>query len=289
MTENVAELERRYQLLSSQYQSGKITEENFTAEVDKLQFQDTYGRYWMIGAQSGAWHYYDGQAWHQANPNESDKLPFMDAQGTYWQRGAKSGDWYYFRSESNEWVKPDQGDPSSPTIQQTQPPQSTNTYSSPQPQAQPGYSQQPQEQAAGQVETQLFQDDDGRYWSLGSKSGQWYFYDSEGWHPAQEFETRTGIPQPAHNFPPAYPTAGQPGASMRRPTRQHRPTMPVNHIPASRKLLCRWLRQQLPRPHHNPAPVNRQGNPAPGFIMTAINGCSTQTTKRLREHHQTQP
>ena len=198
MKVNIAQLEGTYQVLLSQYQSGAIDESTFIAEVDKLQFQDDYGRYWMLGVQSGTWHYYDGQTWHQADPTEADKLPFMDENGRYWQRGAKSGDWYYYQPETNEWVKPTQDDFAAPQFGQSPPPhasaQSQNVHGSP----------------GGQSETELFQDDEGRYWSVGAKTGQWYFYDAEGWHPAQEFETRTGKMQPPRTTAAPYAApAGQ--------------------------------------------------------------------------------
>ena len=78
---NIKSLERRHQELSRDFKAGKIDEATFTAEVDRLQFQDSWGRYWMLGAQSGMWHYYDGQAWQQADPRQADRLPFMDDQG----------------------------------------------------------------------------------------------------------------------------------------------------------------------------------------------------------------
>jgi hypothetical protein len=112
--ENVEDLERRYQVLFSDFQASKIDEATFISEVDKLQFRDEWGRYWMLGAQTGAWHYYDGQAWHQGHPDEADKLPFMDDHGRYWQKGTKSGDWYYYQPDTNEWVKPGQDDDLSP-------------------------------------------------------------------------------------------------------------------------------------------------------------------------------
>lgn len=216
MERNIAELERRYQALLGDYRSGKIDESAFTAEIDKLQFQDNLGRYWMIGAQTGAWHYYDGQNWRQADPNEADKLPFMDAQGRYWQRGAKSGDWYYYQPETNEWVKPGQNDPTGPAVSQPQP----------QPQPQPtAYAQQP-----AQSDTELFQDDEGRYWSLGAKSGQWYFYDHEGWHPASEFEVRTGRVQPQPFQQPSMPAQGYPGyAQPAYPAQNYPPQQPAPH------------------------------------------------------------
>ena len=104
---NIEEFERRYQQLFNDYQANLIEEATFIAEVDKLQFQDEWGRYWMIGAQTGAWHYYDGQTWHQANPREADNLPVVDEQGMYWQRGVKTGEWYYYQPDTDEWVKPE--------------------------------------------------------------------------------------------------------------------------------------------------------------------------------------
>ena len=64
--ETIRKFEKRYKILTRDFQAGKIDEGRFIAEVDKLQFQDEWGRYWMIGAQSGSWHYYDGQNWQQA-------------------------------------------------------------------------------------------------------------------------------------------------------------------------------------------------------------------------------
>ncbi len=185
----IEELERRYQLLFSDYQAGKIDEAMFIAEVDGLQFQDDWGRYWMLGAQSGSWHYYDGQNWHQANPREADNLAFMDDQGRYWQKGANSGDWYYFNSETNEWVKQGEDDLFGPSSVEQNQWQAASANS-----GQPAHSyEQPQAMGAEaapamEADAQLFQDDDGRYWAAGAKTGQWYFYDEQGWHPAQEFQ-----------------------------------------------------------------------------------------------------
>ncbi|MEM7346706.1 MAG: hypothetical protein AAF485_20880, partial [Chloroflexota bacterium] len=94
--DNITALESRYQALYNDFQSGRLDEAAFAAEVEQLQFQDNWGRFWMIGAQTGSWHYYDGQTWHQADPRDADKLPFVDEQGRYWQRGVKSGEWYYY-------------------------------------------------------------------------------------------------------------------------------------------------------------------------------------------------
>ncbi|HMQ51722.1 MAG TPA: LysM peptidoglycan-binding domain-containing protein [Anaerolineae bacterium] len=208
MEGNVAELERRYQSLRQSYDAGMVDEETFVAEADKLQFQDDWGRYWMIGAQSGEWHYYDGQAWHQANPREADKLPFMDSEGRYWQKGVKSGDWYYYDSGRGEWVKPNDTRPMAPQSPTGPAPAAApqNSFAA----SAPPYADAPM--GMGQ-DTQLYQDDEGRYWAIGAKSNKWYFYDEAGWHPAEEFQTRTGgqygqpqfggFGQPVGPYPPA--------------------------------------------------------------------------------------
>ncbi len=205
---NIEALEQRYQILYDDFQAGKIDDVAFISEVDKLQFQDNYGRYWMIGAQTGAWHYYDGQSWQQVDPREADNLPFMDEQGRYWQRGVKSGDWYYHHPETGEWVKPNPDDESSSPFvyggeQQAQEQQpSAGSYQS---------WLQPQNADTGpempSLDSELFQDDEGRYWAVGNTTGQWYFFDHEGWHPAHEFQP-TAAPQ-AQPYQPQTPPPNQ--------------------------------------------------------------------------------
>ena len=218
---NIEALEQQYQRLSDDFQAGKLDEATFIAEIDTLQFQDDWGRYWMIGTQSGSWHYYDGQEWHQADPRDADKLPFMDDQGIYWQRGVKSGDWYYYQPDTEEWVKPSREDGIAPPTPRggSQPPRETFPQAATPYQDQPAYQQasgpapyipnNPQPympsadsgpQAPAQTDGELFQDDEGRYWSVGSKTGQWYFFDHNGWHPAHEFQPTISA-QPAQTQP----------------------------------------------------------------------------------------
>ncbi len=209
---NIEELEQRYQRLYSDFQAGKLDEATFISEVDRLQFQDNRGRYWMMGAQSGAWHYYDGQTWHQADPREADNLPFVDEQGRYWQRGAKSGDWYYYSPETKEWVKPSPTDDSRPTPAIGRGEGRTKSASTG---SIPAYQSHlyPQTADSGpQFDGELFQDDEGRYWAIGAKTGQWYFYDQNGWHPAHEFQAGGAIQyqqtqpyQPYYAQPPQTP------------------------------------------------------------------------------------
>jgi hypothetical protein len=203
---NIEALEHHYQVLYDNYQAGKIDDATFLAEVDKLQFQDGYGRYWMIGAKSGQWHYFDGQNWHQEDPRAADNLPFIDEQGRYWQRGVKSGQWYYQHPETGEWVKPDPGEePAAPSAFQSQQGYGQSSgYGAYQTRLQP----QSAETGPGmpaQFDGELFQDDEGRYWAVGAKSGQWYFYDYDGWHPAHEFQPRPQAPYYQPQTPPSQP------------------------------------------------------------------------------------
>ncbi|MDM8528855.1 LysM peptidoglycan-binding domain-containing protein [Anaerolineales bacterium HSG24] len=230
---NIEEFERRYQQLFNDYQANKIEEATFIAEVDKLQFQDDWGRYWMIGAQTGAWHYYDGQTWHQENPREADNLPVVDEHGIYWQRGVKTGEWYYYQSETDEWVKPEDSNRQPSIYREPQPYQAQEQpYQAQEQQPYQAQEQQPyqaQEQQPYQVQEQayqaqqapaqqappsfdgeLYQDADGRYWAVGAKTGQWYFYDANGWQPAQNYQAQQAPAQPQPAAMPSYQNIAQP-------------------------------------------------------------------------------
>ncbi|HID63492.1 MAG TPA: tetratricopeptide repeat protein, partial [Anaerolineae bacterium] len=65
---NVEEIERRFHELEKKLKTGAISKAEFEAEVKRLQFQDDTGRYWMIGAQSGKWYFYDGSQWVLGEP-----------------------------------------------------------------------------------------------------------------------------------------------------------------------------------------------------------------------------
>jgi hypothetical protein len=64
----IEHLEQQYQTLLSDFRAGRMSLAAFEAGVDRLGFQDEAGRYWQIGAQSGAWYFYDGQQWQRATP-----------------------------------------------------------------------------------------------------------------------------------------------------------------------------------------------------------------------------
>lgn len=68
---NIADMEQRYQQLRASLTAGQLDPAGFARAADRLQFQDAWGRSWMIGAQSGGWYCYDGQAWRQADPRQA--------------------------------------------------------------------------------------------------------------------------------------------------------------------------------------------------------------------------
>lgn len=64
------EVERRYQELVEAQRAGKITQAQWEQQLKALILQDTKGRYWTIGAQTGKWYYYDGIRWSEGTPQQ---------------------------------------------------------------------------------------------------------------------------------------------------------------------------------------------------------------------------
>jgi hypothetical protein len=54
--------------LKAKFQAGEISRQQFIDEMKKLRLKDEQGRYWMIGAQTGKWYYFDGNDWVQDEP-----------------------------------------------------------------------------------------------------------------------------------------------------------------------------------------------------------------------------
>jgi TolB protein len=70
------EVEKRFQELKNRLDSGTIDEADFEAELRKLYVIDGEGQYWMMGAQTGHWYYYDGAKWVEAKrPEEEMQAP----------------------------------------------------------------------------------------------------------------------------------------------------------------------------------------------------------------------
>ena len=54
--------------LKAKFQNGEIARQEFIDEMKKLRIKDDQGRFWMIGAQTGKWYYFDGKDWVQDEP-----------------------------------------------------------------------------------------------------------------------------------------------------------------------------------------------------------------------------
>jgi hypothetical protein len=61
-------VEKKFENLKSEFQTGKISRQDFIEGMKKLRLRDESGRFWMIGAQSGKWYFFDGKDWVQAEP-----------------------------------------------------------------------------------------------------------------------------------------------------------------------------------------------------------------------------
>ena len=61
-------VENRFSRLKKQRDEGRITEDDFLREVEKLQFEDEQGRLWMIDAYSGNWYFEENGQWVSDEP-----------------------------------------------------------------------------------------------------------------------------------------------------------------------------------------------------------------------------
>jgi len=70
------EAEERFYELKGRLDAGAISQEEFKAQLEGLKVQDSQGRYWMVGVQSGKWYFYDGTRWIRAEPpGEAGEAP----------------------------------------------------------------------------------------------------------------------------------------------------------------------------------------------------------------------
>jgi ribosomal protein L40E len=68
MPDQFREIEAAFGRLKEKFSEGKISQREFIASLKKLRIRDDEGRFWMIGAQSGKWYFFDGNDWAQAKP-----------------------------------------------------------------------------------------------------------------------------------------------------------------------------------------------------------------------------
>lgn len=68
MTDQFREVEAAFGRLKGKFNEGRISQKEFIDSLKQLRLKDDEGRFWMIGAQTGKWYFYDGNDWRQAKP-----------------------------------------------------------------------------------------------------------------------------------------------------------------------------------------------------------------------------
>lgn len=68
MQRKFLDAEEEFGQLKRKFRLGKVTRQEFIERLEKLRLKDDDGRFWMIGAKSGNWYYFDGKNWVQSEP-----------------------------------------------------------------------------------------------------------------------------------------------------------------------------------------------------------------------------
>ena len=63
--------EDQYFILRGKLGTGHISRDQFEAALQDLMIEDTQGRYWVPGVESGKWHVYDGRTWVEQDPHSA--------------------------------------------------------------------------------------------------------------------------------------------------------------------------------------------------------------------------
>jgi hypothetical protein len=72
MSKSFGEVETSFLALRRKFRSNEISRREFIDQLKKLRLRDSQGRFWMIGAQSGKWYFFDGREWVQSAPPEEE-------------------------------------------------------------------------------------------------------------------------------------------------------------------------------------------------------------------------
>jgi hypothetical protein len=62
------EVEAAFAALRDKFSRGRISQREFIDSLKQLRIKDDEGRFWMIGAQSGNWYFFNGDDWVKAKP-----------------------------------------------------------------------------------------------------------------------------------------------------------------------------------------------------------------------------
>jgi len=72
MSSSFREVETAFLTLRRQFREKEISRREFIDRLKKLRLKDGQGRFWMIGAKSGKWYFFDGRDWIPSDPPSED-------------------------------------------------------------------------------------------------------------------------------------------------------------------------------------------------------------------------
>lgn len=62
------DVEAVFNRMKRRFRNGEISQREFIDSLKQLRIKDEEGRFWMIGAKSGKWYYFEGKNWVQSSP-----------------------------------------------------------------------------------------------------------------------------------------------------------------------------------------------------------------------------
>lgn len=68
MDDKFKDVKADFDRMTSRFRSGEISRREYIEGLKQMRFKDEEGRFWMIGAQTGTWYYFDGKSWVQSSP-----------------------------------------------------------------------------------------------------------------------------------------------------------------------------------------------------------------------------
>ena len=68
MEDRFRDVKADFDRMTRRYRDGEISWREYVEGLKQMRFKDEAGRFWMIGAQTGLWYFYDGAGWVQSPP-----------------------------------------------------------------------------------------------------------------------------------------------------------------------------------------------------------------------------
>ncbi len=65
---NFVDVENEFKRLKRDFDKGVLTKDKYLAQLEDLKIQDEHGKWWIVGSETGQWHYHDGETWVPGDP-----------------------------------------------------------------------------------------------------------------------------------------------------------------------------------------------------------------------------